>query len=205
MAGAAVMAFNQFTALEDQDIPSEVFEPWDDWEKEFEPPPAKTQRKEHRCDTCGNTFARLDSVKTHQLIYSGEKPHPDAHAARNGLLTNQILIDTSRHTRSGKKTVVRVAKHFTTAHPLTLMFAPHTKNNKQTTINPALEQPSLVSNREDLERTIQEISSIDFLEWVRQQRPNSKWVVDLVTNVTWFVWKIRDHPIGRGLTCQATL
>ena len=36
------------------------------------------------------------------------------------------------------------------------------------------------------------------MEWVRQQRPNSKWVVDLITNVTWFVWKIRDHPIGRG-------
>ena len=33
----AVMAFNQFTALDDQDIPSEVFEPWDDWVKEFEP------------------------------------------------------------------------------------------------------------------------------------------------------------------------
>ena len=44
----------------------------------------------------------------------------------------------------------------------------------------------------------EEINNIDFLEWVRQQRPNSKWMVDLVTSVTWFVWKIRDHPIGRG-------
>ena len=64
--------------------------------------------------------------------------------------------------------------------------------------NLVLEQPFLVSNREDLDRAIEEISNIDFLEWVRQQRPNSKWVVDLVTNVTWFVWKLRDHPIGRG-------
>ena len=61
-----------------------------------------------------------------------------------------------------------------------------------------LEQPFLISSREDLERAIQEISDIDFLEWVRQQRPNSKWVVDLVTNITWFVLKLRDHPIGRG-------
>ena len=64
--------------------------------------------------------------------------------------------------------------------------------------NLVLEQLFLVSNREDLECAIQEISNIDFLEWVRQQRPNSKWVVDVITNVTWFVWKLRDHPIGRG-------
>ena len=63
--------------------------------------------------------------------------------------------------------------------------------------NLVLEQPFLVFNREDLERLYQQIAEIDFLEWVRQQRPNSKWVVDLVTNVTWFVWKLRDHPIGR--------
>ena len=42
------------------------------------------------------------------------------------------------------------------------------------------------------------VTYIDFLEWVRQQRPSSKWVVDLITNVTFFVWKIRNHPIGRG-------
>ena len=50
--------------------------------------------------------------------------------------------------------------------------------------NLVLEQPFLVSDQDDLERAIEEISNIDFLEWVRQQRPNSKWVVDLVTNVT---------------------
>ena len=58
-----------------------------------------------------------------------------------------------------------------------------------------LEQPFLVSNQD---RLYQQVNNIDFLEWIRQHRPNSKWVVDLVTNVTWFVWKIRDHPISRG-------
>ena len=64
--------------------------------------------------------------------------------------------------------------------------------------NLVLEQPFLVSNQADLDHLYQQIAEIDYLEWVRQQRPNSKWVVDLVTNVTWFVWKLRDHPIGRG-------
>ena len=61
-----------------------------------------------------------------------------------------------------------------------------------------LEQPFLISSPDDSERLYQQIAEIDYLEWVRQQRPNSKWVVDLITNVTWFVWKIRDHPIGQG-------
>ena len=64
--------------------------------------------------------------------------------------------------------------------------------------NLVLEQPFLISNAQDLDHAIDEINNIDFLEWIRQQRPNSKWVGDLVTNVTWFLWKIRDHPIGRG-------
>ena len=43
------------------------------------------------------------------------------------------------------------------------------------------------------------MSNIDFLEWAPRQRPNSKRVVvDLITNVTRFVWKIRDRPIGHG-------
>ena len=64
--------------------------------------------------------------------------------------------------------------------------------------NLVLEQPFLVSNQADLDRLYEQVNNIDFLEWVRQQRPNSKWTVDHITNVTWFVWKIRDHPIGRG-------
>ena len=40
--------------------------------------------------------------------------------------------------------------------------------------------------------------NLDVLEWVRQRRPNFKWVVEQVTNITFFVTKLRGHPIGRG-------
>ena len=53
-----------------------------------------------------------------------------------------------------------------------------------------LEQPFQISSPDDLDRLYQQIAENDFLEWVLQQRPNSKWVVDLVTNVTWFVSKL---------------
>lgn len=64
----------------------------------------------------------------------------------------------------------------------TLQYHHSSANN-----NLVLEQPFLVSHQADLDRLCEQENNIDFLEWVRQQRPNSKWVVDLVTNVTWFV------------------
>ena len=30
---------------------------------------------EHRCDTCGRTFSRLDNLNRHRRIHAGEKPH----------------------------------------------------------------------------------------------------------------------------------
>lgn len=64
--------------------------------------------------------------------------------------------------------------------------------------NLVLEQPFLVSNQDDFELLYDQIRNIDSPEWVHQQRPSSKWVVDLIMNITWFVWKIHEHPIGRG-------
>jgi hypothetical protein len=34
------------------------------------------------------------------------------------------------------------------------------------------------------------------LEYIRQQGPDTKWVVHLLTNVTFYVNKLFDHPIG---------
>ena len=39
---------------------------------------------------------------------------------------------------------------------------------------------------------------MDVFELANQQRPNSKWVVMDITNATFYVTKLRDHPIGRS-------
>ncbi|KAI8487963.1 hypothetical protein Bbelb_344110 [Branchiostoma belcheri] len=59
-----------------------------------------------------------------------------------------------------------------------------------------LDAPMLIENVADMERFLQAITEIDILEIARQARPDSKWVVHILTNVTFYVDKLTDHPIG---------
>ena len=59
-----------------------------------------------------------------------------------------------------------------------------------------LEEPSLITNRGDFDRFLARIQESDILQWAIAQRPNSDWVCEHVTNATFFLNKIVDHPIG---------
>jgi hypothetical protein len=56
--------------------------------------------------------------------------------------------------------------------------------------------PHLMRTEGDLERFLEELSRHDILEYIRQQRPDTKWVVHLLTNVTFYLNKLIQHPIG---------
>ena len=58
--------------------------------------------------------------------------------------------------------------------------------------------PFQVQAEQDLVQINEALQEFDILEWSRQQRPNSRWIVDQVTNVTFFVTKLRQHPIGKS-------
>ena len=64
--------------------------------------------------------------------------------------------------------------------------------------NRVFETPFLVRNREDLQQVRLALENLDVFEWARQQRPNSKWTVMDITNATFYVTKLRGHPIGRS-------
>ena len=51
-------------------------------------------------------------------------------------------------------------------------------------------------NRADFDSFLKRIHESDILQWAITQRPNSDWVCVLVTNVTYFVNRILQHPIG---------
>ena len=59
-----------------------------------------------------------------------------------------------------------------------------------------LEEPSLITNRDDFESFLERIREPDILQWAVAQRPNSDWVCEHVTNATFFLNRIVDHPIG---------
>ena len=67
------------------------------------------------------------------------------------------------------------------------------RNNDQ-----VFEEPFQMTTAADLQQVREALLNLDVLEWVRQPRPNSKLVVEQVTNITFFVTKLRGHPIGRG-------
>ena len=59
-----------------------------------------------------------------------------------------------------------------------------------------LEEPSLITNRDDFDRFLARIQESDILQWAVAQRPNSDWICEMVTNATFFLNRIDDHPIG---------
>ena len=59
-----------------------------------------------------------------------------------------------------------------------------------------LEEPSLIANRGDFDRFLARIAESDILQWAITQRPDSDWVCEHVTNVTFFINRIAQHPIG---------
>jgi hypothetical protein len=56
--------------------------------------------------------------------------------------------------------------------------------------------PHLIRNEEDINKFLADLSRQDMLEFIRQQRPDTKWVMHLPINVTFYVNKLFDHPIG---------
>ena len=59
-----------------------------------------------------------------------------------------------------------------------------------------LEAPHLINNEADFEVFLEAIIEDDILEWARKQRPNTKWTVVFVTNATFYINHLPDHPIG---------
>jgi len=59
-----------------------------------------------------------------------------------------------------------------------------------------LDFPHLVSNFSDYEVFLGKVFEQDMLEKARLSRPDSSWLVNIVTNITFFINKLKKHPFG---------
>lgn len=55
-----------------------------------------------------------------------------------------------------------------------------------------------MADEDDLRRVLQRVEELDCLEYVRQQKPNSKWRIALLANMAFHLYPMEDKPIGRG-------
>ena len=60
------------------------------------------------------------------------------------------------------------------------------------------DQSLVVADEADLEIVLQRVGETDWLKYVRQQKPNSKWRIALLTNVAFHLYPMEDRPVGRG-------
>ncbi|XP_078677627.1 uncharacterized protein LOC144914071 [Branchiostoma floridae x Branchiostoma belcheri] len=68
-----------------------------------------------------------------------------------------------------------------------------------------LKNPVIVDNEKDLQRFLDQIANKDVLEYCRQQRPDSKWIVHAIPHVEFYVSKLGNHPIGAPKNLPAYL
>lgn len=59
-------------------------------------------------------------------------------------------------------------------------------------------EPRVIANSDHLQRLLLRVGEEDWQEYVRQQKPSSKWRVVHLTNVSFHVYRLVDRPIGRG-------
>ena len=69
--------------------------------------------------------------------------------------------------------------------------------------NNSVLNPRLITSQEDIEQFITDIKQNDILQWAQNQRPNSKYMVDIVTSVLLVVDKLPNKPIGSAETLPA--
>ena len=128
------------------------------------------------------------------------------HVARGPVQTRYIRRLTSLDTRDSHEQLRVLFDQQTTSFKINCSFAfilkekqsgrlkyYHSSNN---CCGRFMEEPALVTNRADFDSFLQRIHESDILQWAVTQRPNSDWVCVLVTNVTFFVNRILQHPIG---------
>ena len=62
------------------------------------------------------------------------------------------------------------------------------------------DDPQVINNDNDFEKFMNDLSEKDHLEHARQERPNTKYSVEKITNTSFYIYPMADFPMGSGDT-----
>ena len=173
------------------------------------------------CDVCRRSFTRERKLDRHKrTVQCGGPPQPGPAPKRRRIVASlnedSVLAPPVEHaandelssldTRDLHDQLFLLFDQQTTAFKLNCSFGfvlrekesgrlryYHSSNN---CCGRYLEEPSLITNRDDFDRFLASIQESDILQWAIAQRPNSDWIWEMVTNATFFLNRIIHHPIG---------
>ena len=121
-------------------------------------------------------------------------------------VTIQLQTDDVGHRRVGTWSYFHRSNHETTAFKINISYGFILRNRTSgrykyyhsscNCCGRYLDEHSLITNADTFENFLERINEPDILKWALNQRPNSDWVVEIVTNATIFVNRILQHPIG---------
>ncbi|CAB3985404.1 Zinc finger and SCAN domain-containing 22 [Paramuricea clavata] len=169
--------------------------------------------KDHECSRCHKTFNRKDALNRHVRMHEQRRAQREYTCNICGEVFRNISpLQAHQHdvhqVGRGKrtKTPTRRTKRQRTDEPEPPSSSTRVNEGASTSTvvseannNRVFDSPFQINNREDLVQVRTALENIDIHEWAKQQRPNSKWIVMDITNVTFYFTKLRDHPIGRSV------
>ena len=156
------------------------------------PPPVESLDDELSSDLQDAVRENWGSIRTHVV-------HGPIQTRYNRRLTSQ-------DTRELQEPLRQLFEEQTTYFKLNLSYAFILKNKTTNRLkyyqssnnccDRFMEEPALITNRADFDSFLERIREPDILQWAIAQRPNSDWVCEMATNVTFFLNRIVHHPIG---------
>ncbi len=150
----------------------------------------------------GETFSRRDALKRHLKNHNrGGTSPPDQPSTSNmppppppphpGMPADEALRIAFNNLRCRAK--IHISCGLMLCHTMTgeLRYFHSSSNNAR-----FVDEPFAIGSREDSERMLEALNKEDVEEFGRCRWPETKWVLEMMTNNTIIVNKLRNFPIG---------
>ena len=164
---------------------------------------SRCRPKPFTCDVCRSSFGRKDNLDRHKrTVQCGGPPQPGPAPKRRRItsldedpLTPPPVEPSNDNLSSALQDFVQ--ENWASVRTHVVRCPVQTRyNHRFTTPDMRVLKEPLGELFDEQTKAFKVNLSFGLLNWAVSQRPNSDWICEMVTNVTFFVNKILKHPIG---------